>query len=91
MSGCCRSLLLAALTLCVLLPAFAADQARFIDAKGNVRAGPGTTEAILRVPPQGTVVTVLEKRDTWWNVRFADGTQGWCGYGNRLSSLFTFQ
>ncbi|MBD3161344.1 MAG: SH3 domain-containing protein [Candidatus Eisenbacteria bacterium] len=44
----------------------------------NIRSGAGTGNAVLVSVPRGTIVTVLEVRDGWAQIRLADGKTGWC-------------
>ncbi len=43
----------------------------------NLRAGAGTDQTVLRSLSQGTLVTALEERGEWTQVRLEDGTTGW--------------
>ncbi len=45
----------------------------------NLRAGPGTSYAVLSTLPEGTEVAVLDDSDPYWaEVKTPSGEQGWC-------------
>ncbi|MCZ7671989.1 MAG: SH3 domain-containing protein [Chloroflexi bacterium] len=48
----------------------------------RVRGGPSTSNAQVVIAPEGAVVLVLDGPEAandflWWQIRMADGTEGW--------------
>lgn len=43
----------------------------------NLRAGPGTTNPVVRVVTRGTPAEVLEDHGNWRRIRLTDGGSGW--------------
>ena len=59
--------------------AFGLAESKYLYAKKNVnvRFGPGTNYKIVDIARMGDVLTRLEKRGKWYNVRLKDGKKGW--------------
>jgi len=59
----------------------------------KLRAGPGTTFAVIETLPSGTIVQVLDGPAqaggyTWWYVRAPSGNTGWCvGAADNIQTL----
>jgi len=69
----------AALFALILLPLPLAGQNAVVTRNVNLRTGPATTYAIIRLlrPPDEVLVLDPQKRDGYYEVRTAGGTHGW--------------
>jgi hypothetical protein len=49
----------------------------FVPADANMRSGPGTSFDIVAVVSAGSSITLSRRQDEWYEVRTADGVEGW--------------
>ena len=57
--------------------AVAADTVAITARQTVVRAGPDSKQRILATVPQGTTLTLLERRQGWYKVLIDGGQEGW--------------
>ncbi len=53
----------------------------------ELRTGPGRGSPVVQVVERGTTVRVLKRRTDWFNVRDADGREGWVHRSQMMETL----